>query len=191
MSNRPEILSFGFKDDGTFPNSALPLLIYRHAFVAPQTPYQTEALEKHFAAHHWQGAWRGDVYTYPHYHSTTHEALAVLQGLAQLRLGGTSGLVVWVNAGDILVIPAGVAHQKTESHDDFEVMGVYPEGRSYDVLRGTAGERPQADINLSKVPVPQYDPWFGNRREGINRAWHVRRPRRPSPQTSQTPLSDQ
>jgi len=43
----------------------------------------------------------------------------------------------------VIVIPAGVPHQNVGSSPDFGVVGAYSEGRSWDVLRGLKGERPQ------------------------------------------------
>ena len=41
-----------------------------------------------------------------------------------------------------------------ESSLDFSVIGAYPGGRNWDLLRGVPGERPQADRNIATVPLP-------------------------------------
>jgi uncharacterized protein YjlB len=41
------------------------------------------------------------------------------------------------------------------------VVGAYPGGRQWDLLRGLPGERPQADRNIAAVPLPETDPIYG------------------------------
>ena len=50
-----------------------------------------------------------------------------------------------------------------ESSLDFSVIGAYPGGRNWDLLRGLPGERPRADRNIAAVPLPDNDPirWPG------------------------------
>ena len=67
---------FLFKDDGMFPNSALPLLLYRQAFTA-EAEDLASVIEQRFAENDWTNSWRNGVYSFAHYHSTTHEALGV------------------------------------------------------------------------------------------------------------------
>ena len=151
---------FLFKDDGMFPNSALPLLLYRQAFTA-EAEDLASVIEQRFAENDWTNSWRNGVYSFAHYHSTTHEALGVYCGSAILRLGGELGKNVAVHAGDVIVIPTGVAHRKVESSEDFGVVGAYPDGREWDLLRGRPGERPQADRNIAALPIPDNDPIYG------------------------------
>jgi uncharacterized protein YjlB len=66
-----------------------------------------------------------------------------------------------VHSGDVIVIPAGVAHQKIEASGDFAVVGAYPDGREWDLLRGEPSERPQADKNIAALPIPDDDPIYG------------------------------
>ena len=148
-----------FKDDGAIPNSTLPLLLYREAFAA-NTKDLASAIEQRFAENDWTGSWRAGVYPFPHYHSTTHEVLGVFGGSATLRLGGAQGTTVKVGPGDVIVIPAGVGHQNLGSSADFSVVGAYPGGRRWDLLRGLPGERPQADRNIAAVPLPDNDPLY-------------------------------
>lgn len=155
---QPERLTF--KDDGVFPNSPLPLLFYRRAIITDAKD-PASILEECFARNDWTNSWRNGVYSFPHYHSTTHEVLGVYSGHASLLLGGKQGKNVKVQAGDTIVIPAGVAHQNVDSSDDFGVVGAYPGGRSWDLLRGLPGERPKADRNIAALPLPENDPIYG------------------------------
>ena len=147
---------FTFADDGTFPNSPLPALLYRRAFDPAADA------ERLLAARGWTHGWRDGIYPFTHYHSTSHEALAIIAGTATVQLGGpTLGRPIDVAAGDLLVIPAGVAHQNRGGSADLAVVGAYPDGRAWDLLRGHPGERPSADRNVAAVPLPTTDPLGG------------------------------
>ena len=50
----PEPQTFLFEDDGTIPNSRLPLLVYRDA-----VPADAASIERLFATNRWPPAWRG------------------------------------------------------------------------------------------------------------------------------------
>lgn len=156
-SVQPE--QFQFDDDGTFPNSVLPLLVYRRAF--PTDGHDpAAAFEQRFAQNDWWNSWRNGVYPFAHYHSTTHEILGVFRGSATLKLGGERGKTLQIRSGDVIVIPAGVAHQKIENSGDFAVVGAYPDGRDWDLMRGQPGERPEADQKIASLPIPD-DPIYG------------------------------
>jgi uncharacterized protein YjlB len=164
---QPEQLNF--KDDGIFPNSPLPLLFY-HQAITTEAKDPASIFEERFAENDWTNSWRNGVYFFPHYHSTSHEVLGVYSGTATLRLGGERGRNVEVRAGEVIVIPAGVAHQNISASDDFGVVGAYPDGREWDLLRGFPGERPKADHNIAALPAPENDPIYGA--EGpLRRIW--------------------
>lgn len=158
-----------FEDDGVIPNNDLPLLLYRTAF-KKRGAEGARWLEEHFAKNNWLNAWRNGVYSYHHYHSTSHEVLGVYSGNAKLQLGGERGQKVNVEAEDIIVIPAGVGHKNLGSSHDFRVVGAYPNGSDYDLKMGKDGERPQADKNIAEVPVPSTDPLRG-RKGGVPEIW--------------------
>jgi uncharacterized protein YjlB len=148
-------------DDGTFPNnSRLPLLKY-NAAVQLEDPDHAANFEHIFHANRWVGSWRNGVYAVHHYHSSAHEVLGVYGGTAVVQFGGEQGIAVEVKAGDVVVIPAGVAHKRLRSSMDFRVVGAYPEGQSWDMCYGREGERPETDRNISRVPVPATDPVYG------------------------------
>ena len=149
-----------FGDDGTFPNSRLPLLLYREA-LAPDA-VDPEAMEALFEENGWPPRWRASVFTYHHYHSTAHEVLGVASGEATLMLGGPNGTEFDVAAGDVIVIPAGVVHRRLSSSADFLVVGGYPPGQDWDLLRGGPEDRPRADHNIANVPMPKNDPVGGS-----------------------------
>ncbi|HEY5791759.1 MAG TPA: AraC family ligand binding domain-containing protein, partial [Chthoniobacterales bacterium] len=151
-----------FADDGTTPNSRFAVLVYRQAF-SPSTPDLSEAIAARFAANGWTGTWRyPGIFTFNHYHSTTHEVLAIYQGSGTLQLGGLKrGRPFDVASGDVILVPAGVGHMQVKGSADFRVLGAFAGGRSWDLNRGLPGERPQADRHIAAVPLPDNDPLFG------------------------------
>lgn len=153
-----QIKTATFADDGTFPNSRLPLVLYVDAVLEPSA----EEIERLFGSNGWPPAWRASVFTYHHYHSRSHECLGVAKGRARLQFGGPGGQAFDVKAGDVVIIPAGVAHQRIEASADFLVVGCYPPGQqNWDILKGVAGERPGADVNIAALPLPRTDPVEG------------------------------
>ena len=158
----PEVAVHLLKDDGTYPNNeTLPLLVYHQALRSSvEVPART--LEDIFQAQNWRGAWRNGIFSYHHYHSTAHEVLGVAQGSATVQLGGPHGVTLDVATGDVLVIPAGVAHKNRGASGGFLVVGAYPDGQNWDLKRGEPGDRPEADRNIEQVPLPSRDPVYGS-----------------------------
>jgi uncharacterized protein YjlB len=162
-----EPLTFTFADDGAIPNSRLPLLVYRDA-----VPRDPAAIERVFAANHWPPAWRDGVHPFHHFHSTAHEVLGVARGEASVLFGGPNGTVLRVQAGDVVVIPAGVAHCNQGQSDDLLIVGAYPDNGSRPGLRrGKPGEHGDAVRAIGSVPVPVADPVGG----GLPGLWGVTR----------------
>jgi len=155
-----KIIAKVLADDGKIPNSRLPLLIYRRAFEL-SGPDPAAVIERRFAEQGWGGLWRNGIYSYHHYHSTAHEVLGCYRGSAQVKFGGESGIVEELEAGDVVIIPAGVGHKNLGANADFGVVGAYPSGQHYDMKYGKPGERPRADENIARVPLPETDPVFG------------------------------
>jgi uncharacterized protein YjlB len=158
---QPKVILQTLTDDGVFPNNAkLPLIVYRGAVALPERD-PAAAFEALFAAHDWPPAWRYGIFGYHHYHSTAHEVLGVFRGRATLQFGGEPGVVLEVQTGDVVVLPAGVAHKSLDSSRGFCAVGAYPRGQQWDTCTGKPGERPRADANIAGVPLPQADPVYG------------------------------
>jgi len=155
-----KVLPYYLRDDGSIPNSHLPLLHYLKALDLPDTE-PAITIEKLFAANRWGRSWRNGIYTFHHYHSTAHEVLAVYAGQASVQLGGETGIKADLNRGDVVLIPAGVAHKNLGHSPDFAVVGAYPEGQTCDMCYGKPDERPEADKNIAAVPLPASDPVYG------------------------------
>jgi uncharacterized protein YjlB len=113
-----------------------------------------------FARHGWGGSWVNGIFDFHHFHSTSHEALAVVSGSATVELGGPQGEAFEVAAGDVLVLPAGTGHRRRDASGDFTVVGAYPRGQEdYDLLReadAAARER------IASLPAPDEDPVGGD-----------------------------
>lgn len=109
----------------------------------------------------WENSWKNGVYEYHHYHSVSHEVLCAYRGATKVLLGGDNGVIVDFEAGDVLIIPAGVAHKNIEPDNLFKCVGAYPKGQNYDMNYGQPFERPEADKNILKVPLPTEDPVYG------------------------------
>ena|SRR5688572_13598086 len=147
--------------DDAFPNNGLlPLLLYRQAFSIAEN--ETDTIKEIFATNRWTNSWVNGIYDYHHYHSTAHEVLVALRGSARVQFGGPNGVTLTFEKGDVVIIPAGVAHKKIDDADGFTCFGAYPEGQQYDMNYGKPGERPTADENIKKVPLPENDPLFGS-----------------------------
>ena len=160
-----------FGSDKIWPNNKLlPVLVYKCVFEFDNNDCAGE-IEKHFKENNWSNSWKDGVFQYHHYHSNTHEVLGISKGSIMLNLGGDDGDIITLSKGDVIVIPAGVAHKNVGSSDDFECVGAYPKGQQYDINKGDEGERPATDETILKVEIPQTDPVFGNKGP-ILEHWH-------------------
>jgi len=142
---------------------SFPVLVYRGVDAVDGGPDAARAL---FAEHGWGGSWVDGVFDFHHFHSTSHEALAVVAGAATLELGGPQGEAFEVTAGDVLVLPAGTGHRRATARDGFTVVGAYPAGQEdYDLLRGESAEEvAAARERIAALPAPPDDPVGG---EGV------------------------
>ncbi len=150
------------------PNSTLPVSV-----LPPHTAGKASAFRARFKGAGWTGIWTDTIYDYTHFHSNAHEVLGIAGGNVTLRLGGEEGSLFRMRAGDMLVIPAGVGHQRVGGDDGVKVVGAYPRGQShYDMKRqGRA---------IPRVALPSADPFYGT--DGpLIKAWHTERamPQRP------------
>lgn len=161
--SRLETLSL--KPNGRVPNSRLPVLIYRAAIKADGSADLTDVVEATFRRHDWLNNWREPaVYDYYHYHSTTHEVLGIARGYSLLRLGGVGGTEVKVSAGDVVVMPAGVSHIQIGESSDLFIVGGYPDGRGWDLIRDeevSEAETRDAILRIATLPIPNRDPVTG------------------------------
>lgn len=156
-----EIVTLQLEVNGNFPNNpTLPVLLYKKVFdFSAEDP--AYLIEQVFSDNNWGGSWRNGIFSYHHYHSNTHEALGVYGGWAEVQLGGPENDPVRIEKGDLVVLPAGIAHKKIDSGGGFAVVGAYPDGKSYDMNYGNPEEVKNARQNIAKVPMPEKDPALG------------------------------
>ncbi|WP_051630503.1 cupin domain-containing protein [Afifella pfennigii] len=157
-----------FGPSGNIPNSTLPLLIYRGGLDEPVR--MAGAAETIFTRNRWQGVWVWSIYPFWHFHTRGHEALACVTGGARVALGGENGIEAEIEAGDVIVVPAGVGHKLVSASDDFSIVGAYPPGQEGDICRPEESDPEAAKEAAGKVAVPDTDPIYG--REGpLFRFW--------------------
>lgn len=97
------------------------------------------------------------MFSTSHFHSNTHEVLSIYAGSAKLCFGGEanpSRVEVVVEKGDVVVVPAGVAHRLLEDRGGFSMIGAYPSGKTWDMCYGRGEE-------AEKVREIEHLGWFG------------------------------
>ncbi len=161
--DKPE--TYIFDGDGRFPNSRLPALVYRGALLA-----DVDAMTRAFAANGWSNAWVDGIFPYHHFHSIAHEVLGIASGEVQVALGGPEGRTVTLGGGDVVVIPAGVAHRNLGHSGRLAVVGAYPGGADWDVKRGEPGEYAVVAKAAAAVSPLVTDPVGGDDGE-LRRLW--------------------
>jgi len=147
--------------NGWIPNNAhLPVLTYRAA-LEPDAADLASLFESAFARNGWPPRWRNGVYDFDHFHPSTHEVLGFARGHARLVVGGPApiGRELRVDAGDVVVLPAGTGHRRLAASADLLVVGAYPPGQDTGISRAALS----ADglRALHAVRFPPSDPLAG------------------------------
>lgn len=200
------------------PNSPRPLLHYKD--VLPRSPDNQRCdpaeVWNMFHGNRWRVSWifRYGPTQFSHYHSQAHECMAVLSGTATIRFGvaDTSedldantygqawedgGIELTAKAGDVFVIPAGIAHKTYNTKPEAKFQLLTP-GTGHGIETGGRDiKEVLADIQLSgytmmgaysggdwdfvkrggeygkawAVPKPELDPVFGKLPLGLYTAW--------------------
>lgn len=104
------------------------------------------------------------MYSTTHFHSTTHEVLCVGSGKARLCFGGEDNperVEPTVETGDMMVLPAGMAHRLVEDYGRFEMVGCYPKGYDWDMCYGREGEDAKVE-SIQEVKWFARDPIYGD-----------------------------
>lgn len=162
IHTNPKIFDFLLKRNNYFPNSPLPVLIYRHVFELPsQAQKAAELMQQIFRSNNWSNSWKNGIYDYHHYHSNTHECIGVASGFATVILGGPGGKRLKLSQGDLLILPGGVAHKCIACSTNFLCVGAYPGGKDYDINTGSPEEYKKALTRLRNISIPRYDPVYG------------------------------
>jgi uncharacterized protein YjlB len=166
-----QIHRYFLKDNGVFPNNEkLQVLHYKHMLNVPLL-FAASAVKKLFQKNGWGNNWRAGIFTFDHYHSNTHEVMAVIKGKTTILLGGRGGRKLEIEKGDVVIIPAGVAHKNLGKEKDVICIGGYPDDKEYDMNYGEEKERPKTDHTIAKLPIPGTDPVFGTEK-GVVEFWN-------------------
>jgi uncharacterized protein YjlB len=158
---KPRIIEFR-ETEGVPNNPTLPVLIYKGAIEA-KIDLAAE-IEQMFEQNDWPPQWRDGIYDFHHYHSTAHEVLGIARGEARVMLGGPDGEEMSLFAGDVVVLPAGTGHKRLSASQEFLVVGAYPDGQDWDLIRGDEPEKLEAAKGrIRHVPLPLKDPVMGGK----------------------------
>jgi uncharacterized protein YjlB len=145
-------------------NGHLPVILYRGVLDADthgkhDSDSLAEAFEAMFARHGWPPKWRDSIFDYHHFHSSAHEVLGIAAGAAAVIVGGPGGRVVHLDAGDVILLPAGTGHCLESSSGPLLVVGAYPPGQQWDIRREALTD---AERNaMEALPFPHSDPVLG------------------------------
>ncbi len=158
-----QIEALDFADDGDTPNHPRwPLIAYRGAVDAERLRADDHAFDSLFEANGWPVGFRNGIYRFTHFHSVTHEVLGIARGHARVQFGGEFGAILTVGAGDAVLLPAGTGHRLIEADGDLLVIGAYPPGAAYDLVRDGEGGGAAVRARIAAVPRPATDPVLGS-----------------------------
>lgn len=103
------------------------------------------------------------MYSDSHFHSNTHEVLAIASGSAKCCFGheDNNGRVEpTLEKGDVVIIPAGVGHRLIQDYGGFQMVGSYPIGKSWDMCYGRSDEEQQVK-EIASLDWFKKDPIYG------------------------------
>lgn len=212
-----DVKAYHLKPTALIPNSRYPLLHYR-GFLSADAKSIANQFYDLLSSNGWEAQW---IFRYgqtqrSHYHSFAHECMVILTGTATIRFGvgdtvedmhentygsgrEEGGIELEAKAGDVFIIPVGVAHKTfnalpatefalltpgdghglppnaKETLDaieltGFTMLGAYPEdGKKWDFAVGGEGAAAYADVWA--VGPPKSDPILGKSEEGLCGLW--------------------
>ena len=147
------------------PNTSIqhhPLLIYHSVFPSSASATTIESYLRKVGVVTPQ--WRFTMYSTTHFHSSSHEVLAISNGKAKLCFGGEENpknVQPVVEKGDVIVIPAGVGHRLLEDiEENFEMVGSYPTGKQWDMCYGKEAEKEKIE-DIQDLEWFEQDPIYG------------------------------
>lgn len=159
---RPQVETHLLGPCGAIPNNPrLALLLYRGVLDQGDGEARAIGFEALFGGNGWTNGWRDSIYRYHHFHANAHEVLGIAEGHARVRFGGEAGVAVDIAPGDVVVIPAGVAHCRLDDDPRLLVIAGYPDGAAPDMHRETVQARRAIAAQVARVPVPTTDPVYG------------------------------
>lgn len=146
--------------DKPFPSNEIVLRLYRAVFNKAQTGLSSK-FSKLFSDNGWSVPWVNGVFAFHHFHAEAHEVLGCAAGWVVVQMGGPNGPEVRLEAGDAVLIPAGVAHKNIDSSADYRILGSYPHGQEPDLRRGNLNEWNEVLDKIAYVKLWEKDPVTG------------------------------
>lgn len=156
------VKTFYTEENKPFPNNSLPVLYYPKAVVnvLDESDSAQNVLDL-FEKNGYTNGWVNGIFSYHHFHSNTHEVLACIAGTANIQLGGPGAQMYVFSKGDVLFLPAGVAHKRINASNDFTIVGAYPDGLEPDMQKGKAEDYEAIKESIKSVKQPKCDPVEG------------------------------
>lgn len=154
-----------------FPNNSLPILYYKKGLQdALGESFTAQEVLELFESNGYTNGWSNGILDEHHFHTNTHEVLACVEDEAMVQLGGADGDVFPFRKGDVLLLPAGVAHKKVDGELNFQVVGAYPEGLSPDMQKENVDDYEELRNRVENVETPKTDPLTGSP-GGVDEYW--------------------
>ena len=85
----------------------------------------------------------------------------IASGEVEVKLGGPAGRTLTFGPGDVIIIPAGVAHRNVGQSGPLQVVGAYPGAADYDTRRGDRAEYQDSKKAAASVKYQVSDPVTG------------------------------
>lgn len=148
------------KSSNGIPNNRLPLIHYKGALDADLCT--AEGCSDLFRTNGWQGIWLNGVFPYWHYHAHAHEVLGCVSGRARIGFGGDEGIIADFKKGDVVLVPAGVGHNRLSQDSGFRVVGGYPPHQDGAISESGSLSQDEALRAVASVPIPASDPVLGS-----------------------------
>ena len=148
--------------DKPFPGNEIELRLYRAVFSEAQAGLNAK-FSNLFSDNGWSVPWVNGVYAFHHFHAEAHEVLGCAAGWVLVQMGGPNGPEVRLEAGDAVLIPAGVAHKNIDSSADYRILGSYPHAQEPDLRRGISHEWNEVLDKIAHVQLWEKDPVTGDK----------------------------
>ncbi|RJE21480.1 hypothetical protein PHISCL_06175 [Aspergillus sclerotialis] len=157
------------------PNSPLPVLVYRKALPEPVTE---ESSQKFIEENGWErrGPVNKAIPRERYFHRNAHQCYGILSGSSQVLLGvgtgdantcltskseantGPIGALVTLDAGDVIIYPAGTAHSDVSDEEGCTYIAFSPDGSPH--CSPENGSKLIEDLHAVRaetlaVPIPQ------------------------------------
>ncbi len=147
--------------DKPFPGSEIDLRLYQAVFDKADTALDAK-FRKRFTANGWSLPWINGIFNFHHFHAEAHEALGCARGWVIVQFGGPNGPEFKLEAGDAVLIPAGVAHKNIDHSPNYCILGSYPHNQQADLRPGDPDEWNEVLHLLSLLRLWDKDPVTGN-----------------------------